>query len=110
VIIHSSKLSLLPAFYFDPALPQIFIADPPRSNVDTLAPATQEVLGIVSSPTIEAAAGDSQRIWFILFRQSAQEYLGIGQGTHPHVAWLDEHFRLVSEETYGDLKLYLYSR
>jgi 4-amino-4-deoxy-L-arabinose transferase-like glycosyltransferase len=35
VIIHSSKLSILPAVYFDRDLKQVFIADPPGSGVDT---------------------------------------------------------------------------
>lgn len=109
-VIHSSKLSLLPAHYFDPALSQVFIADPPRSNVDTLAPATQKVLGVVSSPTIEAAANDSQRVWFIIFQQSSEEYGSAGQVAHPHLVWLGVHYQLISEETRGDLRLYLYSR
>jgi hypothetical protein len=110
VIIHSSKLSLLPAIYYSRDLAQEYIADPPGSEVDTLAPATQQVLGLAAQPDPAAASGPAARVWFIIFRQSIDEYAAAGQATHAHLAWLDEHFHLDHVEEWGDLRVYLYTR
>jgi len=107
-ILHSSKLTYLPALYYDASLPQRFIADPSGSEVDTLAPATQQVLGVASSPDLESAASDSSRLWFIIFQQSMDEYASAGRGTHPQLAWLERHYRLESVESWADLRLYLF--
>ncbi len=109
-IIHSSKLTLLPAVYFDDSLPQIFIADPPGSSVDTLAPATRKVLGVTSAADIASAAGDARRIWFIIFQQSMDEYAAAGQGIPPQLAWMSEHYVLDSTQDFGDLRVYLFTR
>jgi len=61
-IVHSSKLSMLPAVLFDRDLPQAYVADLPGSSVDTLAPATQRVLGLEAAPELSEAAGDSKRV------------------------------------------------
>ncbi len=110
LIIHSSKLSYLPAYYFNPSLPQGFILDPPNSNVDTLAPATREILRVRDFETIEEAAGKAGRIWFVIYKTSIEEYTSQGYATHPHLEYLDENFQLKSVVDMDDLKLYLYER
>ena len=45
--------------YYDRNLAQTYVSDPPGSNVDTLAPATQKVLGLEAKPDIESAAGNT---------------------------------------------------
>lgn len=110
IIIHSNKLSALPSIYFDRDLPQIIIADPPASGTDTLALATQQVLGLVAAPDIESAVGHSQRVWFIIFRQSIREYEDAGLETHPHLAYLTGEFELTAQETWDELELYVYTR
>ena len=110
LIIHSSKLSYLPAFYFNPSLPQGFILDPPKSNVDTLAPATRKILRVREFDTIEEAADKAERIWFVIYKPSIEEYTLQGHTTHPHLTYLDENFQLESVEELDDLKLYLYKR
>ncbi len=62
LIVHSNKLSLLPAIYFDRSLPQVYIADTPGSPEDTLAPATQEVLGVSAKPNIQTAVSNAPRV------------------------------------------------
>ena len=106
-IIHSSKLSYLPAFYFDRDLPQGFIADPPGSSVDTLAPATQEILRVSQFSDVEQAAGGATRIWFIIYQNSIDEY---PNSLHPHLEYLNEHFKFQSVENWGELRLYLYTK
>ena len=110
VIIHSSKLSMLPAVYFGRRLPQTYIADPPGSPQDTLAPATQRVLGLLAQPDMSAAVGSAPRVWFIIFDESNQEYLDAGYAAHPQLAWLTERFSLVQERSSGTLRVYLFTR
>lgn len=110
VIIHSNKLSVLPARYFDRSLEQHFIADPPGSSGDTLAPATQQTLGIQASPSLEAAVGDARRIWFVIYQRSIDEATEVGLDTDPHLAWLEAHFQRESIETWGPILLYVYTR
>jgi len=110
VIFHSSKLTMLPAVYYDRDLPQTYIADPPGSRVDTLAPATQQVLGLEAQADIESAAGEARRVWFIIFDQSIQEYVKAGEPTHPHLAWLNANYSLVEVQNWGDLRVYLFSK
>lgn len=109
VIIHSNKLTFLPSFYFDPALKQQFIADPPNSSTDTLANATQRILGIQASPSLEKAIKKSQRIWFIIFKKSIEEANETGLDTHPHLSWLDNYYQFQNIEEWGPIFIYVYN-
>jgi 4-amino-4-deoxy-L-arabinose transferase-like glycosyltransferase len=110
VIIHSSKLSMLPSVYYDRTLPQTYAADPPGSSVDTLAPATQQVLGLEAQPDIASAVGDAKRVWFVIFDQSNQEYIQAGYPRHPQLTWLMENYSQIEIEHWGDLQVYLFSK
>lgn len=110
VIIHSSKLSMLPTAYYDRNLPETFVADPPGSPVDTLAPGTQKTLGLEAQPDIESAAGNADRVWFILFDESNLEYVKAGYPEHPHLSWLMAHYRLIEDRNWGDISVYLFSK
>ena len=109
-IIHSSKLSYLPSFYYDQNLAQGFIIDPPGSNVDTLSPATRDILKLNSYESIEKASASASRVWFIIYQNSIDEYVLTGHKTHSHLEYLDNHFKLKSIESWGNVRLYLYSR
>jgi mannosyltransferase len=109
VIIHSSKLSYLPSFYFDRSLPQGFIADPANSSVDTLSPVTQRILNVQSFEDIASGTISAPRVWFIIYQQSLDEFAQAGK-THPQLEYLDQHFKLESVENWDDLKIYLYRR
>jgi 4-amino-4-deoxy-L-arabinose transferase-like glycosyltransferase len=109
-IIHSSKLSLLPAVYYDQYLPQIFIADPPGSNTDTLAEATRKVLGLTIASDTEFATRDARRVWFVIFKKSIEEARAAGATTHPHLKYLNRHFKLITTEDWGELQIYLFER
>ena len=110
VIVHSSKLSMLPAMLFDRELSQSFIGDAPGSSVDTLAAATQEVLEIHAEESIQSATTNAERVWFIIFERSIAEYRAAGYQTHPHLEYLDSHFQLQSEDIWDGLRVFLYAR
>jgi 4-amino-4-deoxy-L-arabinose transferase-like glycosyltransferase len=110
VIIHSNKLTFIPAIYYDSQLPQEFIGDPPGSRVDTLAPATQEVLGIQGQTDIETAIEGAERIWYIIYQRSLDEYRAGGLSVHPDIQYLNSKYTLESQETWDGLQVYLYSK
>jgi len=110
VVIHSSKLSYLPAFYFDRGLPQSFLLDPPGSSTDTLSPATQEILHVSGDENIEEASAGSDRVWYIVFQQSLDELESRGFQLHPDLDYLNNNFILTSNQTFDDVKLYLYAQ
>jgi mannosyltransferase len=110
VIVHSNKLSLLPAVYYDRDLQQSFITDPPGSGTDTLSPATRQVLGLTAAQDVGSAVQGASRIWFIIFQQSIDEFTRAGYRTHTHLKYLDEHFKLASVSDWGDLRIFLYTK
>jgi hypothetical protein len=109
VIVHSSKLSYLPAFYYNPSLPQSFILDPENSSIDTLSPATRQILNVTAHKTIENATTAAKRVWFIIYQTSMDEYTNAGK-VHPDLIYLNTNFELKDSEQLGDLTIYLYSR
>jgi len=110
IIVHSNKLSLLPAIYFDRMLPQLFIADPPGSSTDTLAEATRVVLGVTAAPNMEIAVKGANRIWFVIFDRSIEESQSLGLETHPHLEYLYRKFTEISDEHWGGLRIYLFEK
>ncbi len=103
VVVHSNKLSFLPMLYYDRALPQAYVTDPPGSGSDTLALPTQQVLGLLASPDVETAVHHAPRVWFIIFDRAIQEY---APAPHPHLAWLTAHYTLAHTEHFDDLSIY----
>jgi 4-amino-4-deoxy-L-arabinose transferase-like glycosyltransferase len=107
VVIHSNKLTMLPAMLFDRGLPQQFVGDVPGSSGDTLAPATQQVLGIKAQMNIESATKDAQRVWYVIYRRAIDEY-GDRKVTYPDFDYLSSQFNLQSTETWDGLQVFLY--
>ncbi|MBC7877051.1 MAG: glycosyltransferase family 39 protein [Anaerolineales bacterium] len=107
VVIHSNKLSYLPALYFGPEAPQGYITDPSGSTTDTLAPATQEILQIQAYDSIQTATMDKNRVLFIIYQQSIDEYVVSGD-VHPDLKYLNINFILTSTKIFDDIRLYLY--
>ncbi len=110
VILHSSKATRLPASYYDPSLPQEYLADPAGSNIDTLAAATQQSLGLIALPDVESATKGARRVWFIVFQRHIEAYTQNGIENHPHLQLLERHFKLDHVEIWGDIRLYLFIR
>lgn len=109
-IIHSNKLSMLPSMYFDRDLAQSFIGDPPGSATDTLAPATQQVLGIKAEADISTAVEDADRVWYIIYQRSIDEYVQAGRHTHPDIDYLNSIFTLKTHESWDELRILLYTK
>jgi mannosyltransferase len=110
VILHSNKLSFLPAVYYDRSLQQGFLADQPGSGADTLAPATQQVLGLVESVSLKDATSGAGRVWFIIFQKELDESAAAGLPENPNIAWLDGEFRFENVERWGPLLVYSFQR
>lgn len=110
VIVHSNKISALPARYYAPGLTQRYLADPPHSGSDTLAPATQEVLGFIADPDIATAMVDATGVWFVIFPREIEDYRSQGYAEHPAIAWLESGYRLASQTMLGDLRVYHFVR
>jgi mannosyltransferase len=110
VIVHSNKLSMLPALLFDRNLSQSFIGDVPGSGTDTLAPATQEVLNIRAEKDIHSATKNAGRVWYIIYQRAIDEYKAGGHPTHPDLEYLDSQYRLDSEESWDGLRVFLYTK
>jgi uncharacterized membrane protein len=110
VVVHSNKLTYLPAFYYDPIQAMIFVSDTPGSSTDTLSKATREILKVKDAPDIQSAVEGASHVWFVIYQESVEEYVAAGYATHAHLQYLNEHFNLVSRSTYGDLLLYQFER
>ena len=84
--------------------------DPPNSSVDSLAPATREILNVNEAENIEKGTVHASRIWFVIYQQSIDELKSQSHQNHPQLEYLDQHFKLESFEIWDDLKIYLYKR
>jgi len=105
VIIHSNKLTFFPAYVYDRTLPQVFLGDPPGSGSDTLARPTQEALGLFPTD-LEVVTEGKSRVWLVIFRQAVEQ----AQGKHPHLAWLDAHFKREQTFEFRDAEVMLFAR
>ena len=106
VIVHSNKISALPAEYYGPELDHRYLADPAGSPSDTLAIPTQEVLGMVADRDIDSAVSGAAGVWFVQFRQEQEDYADLGFLTPPALTWLEENLVFESRMELGDLFLY----
>jgi 4-amino-4-deoxy-L-arabinose transferase-like glycosyltransferase len=110
VVIHSNKLTYLPSFYFDRNLPQSYLMDTLGGSTDTLSPATRKILHLADQENIESASANADRVWFIVFQQSIDEFTAQGFKTHPDIEYLNRNFTLTSTEIFDDVRLYVYTR
>jgi 4-amino-4-deoxy-L-arabinose transferase-like glycosyltransferase len=110
VVLHSNKITVIPAVYDDPTLDHEYLADPPGSGSDTLAIATQEVLGLFAHADVEQAVGDAAGVWFIIFPREIDDYSRQGVEEHPALTWLQAEFDLDEVTSYGDLDVYHFLR
>jgi hypothetical protein len=110
IILHSNKLTMLPCSYYDPELPQTYMADVPGSGSDTLALPTQQVLGLFAVDEIESAVGDFRQVLFIIFSREIDEYRALGFKEHPYLGWLQDHFHQSQIMAWGDVSLYVFQK
>ena len=105
-IVHDNKLSFFPFHYYQPGLPQGFIADEPGSGNDTYAKGSQEAMQLFPQDDIASAAGSSERVFFVVFARTIQEYRDFGETDHPNLIWLREHYDQVDQQSYNDLEVF----
>ncbi len=110
VIVHDNKLSFFPSYFYAPDLPMKFIADVPGSHNDTYAKASQDAMQLFPEPDLETAVGDAQRVYFVTFSETIEEYQALGEMQHPALRWLDERYTRLGQWTYGDLLVFGYGR
>ncbi len=110
MVVHDNKLSYFPMHFFDTALPQRFIADPPGTHNDTLALESQEAMNLFAEPDLSQAAGDSRQVYFVVFTEAIQEYQRQGEANHPSLAWLQAHYQQVDRKVFNDLEVYSFER
>jgi hypothetical protein len=110
VILHSNKISAIPAAYVDPGLEQEYLADPPGSGSDTLALATQQVLGLLAEPDAARAVGEAEGVWFVIFPREIEDYVSLGFPEHPALAWLENRYSVERVEEFGELRVYHFVR
>jgi 4-amino-4-deoxy-L-arabinose transferase-like glycosyltransferase len=109
IVVHDDKLSYFPCLYFTRSLPQTFLADEPGSANDTLAVQTQQAMQIYPAVDIQSAVGSHQQVYFVVFRQTIQEYQAAGSGDHPQIAWLKQHYRLETQVAFNDLEIFKFT-
>jgi mannosyltransferase len=109
-VIDDNKLSGFPMRYYAPGLPEAYLPDIPLSGNDTLAPATEDAMGIHAANDLTSAVADSRRIYFVVFDQARNEYQEIGESEHPVIAQLRQKFPLMSQFNFGDLEIYRFER
>ncbi|MBI3163442.1 MAG: glycosyltransferase family 39 protein [Chloroflexi bacterium] len=110
IILHASKATRLPMAYYDPDLPQEYLADPAGSSIDTLALATQEVLNLTAISDLASATRDAERVWLIVLQTHTDAYKKLGYEDHPYLIKIAEQYRLEIVETWGDIQLHLFIR
>jgi len=109
VIVNDNKLSHFPLLIYAPDLTMKFLADTPGSANDTLAKNTQLAMGLISEESIQAAADSTNKIRFVVFEKTVQEYQIAGQD-HPVMTWLEANYALEGRIQFGDLEIFTYVR
>ncbi len=109
VIVYENKLIYFPSNFYNPDLPQKFIADEPGSFNDTYAYQSQVAMQIIPDPDIASAVVDKNSVYFVVFEQTIQEYQSVKM-EHPGIHWLTENYSLNEENRIGDLIVYHYER
>lgn len=106
LVLHDNKLSFFPMHFYDRALPQEFLADPPGSSNDTLAPGSQEAMNLFPIEFGAATRGRA-RVWFVIFQTAMDEAAQAGHA-HGNLSRLDTVMRRGDVSAFGDLRIYRY--
>jgi len=109
VIVHATKMSMLPTLFFDRTLPQEYIDDPAGSGQDTLSLPTQQVLGIRAQSDIESASHGARRVWLVVFQRDLASFEA-DPNPKSVFQYLNSHYALNSVETWNGLRVFLYMK
>jgi hypothetical protein len=108
-VIHTSKLTYFPMYYYTPDAAGKFLADPPGSAQDTLAEPTQQALEIFDTDTITVAVGEADLVWLVYFTREIEEASAAGEES-PALSWIEDRFELVEQTFFNDLVIAQYQR
>lgn len=109
-VIHDNKLSFFPMKYLSDNLSQTFLADAAGSHNDTLAPGSQKAMNLFPVVDIQTATEGKDSIDFVVFRETIDEYIDLGEVDHPTLTWLKENYRLSGVKVFNDLEIYHFYR
>jgi mannosyltransferase len=110
VVVHDNKLSYFPAAYYAPEMKQVFLADEPGSPNDTLAPASQQAMGMIPAPDLKSALNGAVRVYFVVFNTTLQDYQQSGLSGHPQIDALKKQFPVETETCFKDLIVVRFSQ
>ena len=85
--------------YYNRALPQAFIADPPGAGSDTLALPTQQALQLFAS-SLGAVTNGRVRVWFVIFSEAIEQGAG-------NLDELNKQYRCAETQRFNDLRIFL---
>jgi 4-amino-4-deoxy-L-arabinose transferase-like glycosyltransferase len=106
LVLHSNKLSFFPMAVYNPAMPQAFLADPPRSHNDTLAVLTQRALGLFPLADASGAIAGAGRIRYVVFQRELDEYALSSVGLPPVLSLLYAAGGEPERTAFNDLWIY----
>ena len=107
IILHDNKLSYFPSKVYSPKLTSHFLADDPGSANDTLAVQTMNALDISAYTNVEDAVNGYQRVYFVVFSQTIEEYSI--SGGHPVMMFLKSKAGEPVKHEFGDLLILEYA-
>lgn len=87
VVVHTSDSSALAFMYYDPALPNHFLAGDPDYMTETTRGRSGRIAGLVPENIAAIVAGHS-RVWLVVALDHNEEY------QQSQVAWFKEHYML----------------
>ncbi|HLF28660.1 MAG TPA: glycosyltransferase family 39 protein [Anaerolineae bacterium] len=108
-IVHDNKLSFFPMHVVDPDLPQVYLPDVTGIGSDTLAPATQQALGLPATPSAEALANRG-RVWLVIFSRARDDYRAAGFDDDPNWTAIAARYDMLEREVYGAVEVILWMR
>jgi 4-amino-4-deoxy-L-arabinose transferase-like glycosyltransferase len=110
IVLHDNKLSYFPMRYYWPAMTEKFLPDVPGTPNDTYAPGSQMAMAIFPETNLNTAVGQAQRVYFVVFQETIQEYQAAGQADHPQLIDLRKTFHQTNIYTFQDLLIYQFER
>jgi hypothetical protein len=107
LVLHDNKLTYFPMAVLSPRLEQDYLPDLAGIGSDTLAPATQRVLGQLALEPDQPIA-PHERIWFLIFERTREDYRQAGFVDDPYWLLLAENHAPQPPIRFADLELVLF--
>ena len=108
-IVHDNKLTFFPMHVVDPQLDQVYLPDVAGIGSDTLAPATQAVLGLPAT-TVDDALADRDRVWLVILDRARDDYRAAGFDDDPNWTAIEAEFGVKLRQAFGDVEVAMWAR